>query len=1156
MGQNYSKQITAQQKDMDALHNFYFREDISNTVPNRKHRKKRFLKMTSAEAYEKYRVERRAAGARVLGFTMFHQHRPKNIKLLIQLPDMGCSCNSCVNCSLKIRSLRSNGLSGSLSSRLTVNVVQTLCSVSEQAGEYHDEYISSGDILEYKLRCIHRTCPFCGILQFREKLFEENQELFAENKEVHYMTWERVQMEGSERKKICRLKKTERIVNLLDMLLEDLKNMSRHLFNYRFQHQEFERCKQNLTSGDILIVCDFATNFTHTAHEEPQNAHWSRPQTTVHPTVCYFPCKECNHHIVSDEVFIASDDLTHDFHAVAAFEAKVEDHLRNTGVEVNRIFRFSDNCANQYKSRHVADWISRKKYPYQSNYFCSQHGKGPSDGVAGRCTQLLAQAKKKGTALDVEDAASMIDFFQREVHSVGGPENDGMCVHKRRHFYVVNDIRRDMTTESAMTIKGTQKIHCIRNTGVPGVVEVRQNSCFCAHCTHGNEMQCDQTSHVHKFLRANIYGKDQPKMDFRTCVNTLWGDHSVDFTKTWSVNTASKAKARKENISTPCSRRNISTRENATDSSPVLHLPVQAHCSSLPSPVNVLASPVNDFHVVDQDASLVFDLPEAHCSSLPSPVNVLASPVIDFYVADQNASPRNISTRENATDSSPVLDLPEAHCPSLPSPVNVFASPVNDFHVVDQNATALDQSLCIAECPRTSISEPSTSQTNDISCHQPNATSETEDAEGSTRLDDHRGRRKHGVPRNYEQRVDLAEIGTRTQPLRSVALERKICRPCSVIMHRLTSEDLSKYLSHSNEFMKSPSSENVWSEDDLQPLSHCVRRFEWNESRTTSQQDWSEEDNLPLSHFVTSIGKESDPREREHAPHTFTGSKLSIGKEAAHPRKTDSDVFDVSEESTLESSLGIESQDLNISGIEINQVTPTQQAAITYKIVESQIDTHDELAQDSDDSDEDECLGYGVCARTLPCQKGCARSRPFVRTIDNVFTLPQVDGPSDCIGQRKLRSSSKKEAKPVAVAIKLSGCKGLGLFAAQDIEKNTVVCEYEGRLIGEHQIPHSSSHFPPNIEDWTTGSGNYAFFFKTLDGRVWCIDAENTISYGARINHSRTHFNLVPFVCEKERGHPRLFFKAARFISNNEELLYDYGEREEETVNEHPWLRV
>ena len=185
----------------------------------------------------------------------------------------------------------------------------------------------------------------------------------------------------------------------------------------------------------------------------------------------------------------------------------------------------------------------------------------------------------------------------------------------------------------------------------------------------------------------------------------------------------------------------------------------------------------------------------------------------------------------------------------------------------------------------------------------------------------------------------------------------------------------------------------------------------------------------------------------------------------------------------------------------------------------------------------------------------CARTRPFQKTPNDCMLL-QVDGTCDLNDERILRSKSAKEKKTISLVIKMSPGRGRGLFAGQNIEKGTIVCEYEGNLIGEKDIPEKlSSSFPPKIEEWSHGCDNFAFFFQTLDGKTWCVDAEGTISYGASINHSRKNFNLVPFVCEKEKGRPRLFFKAARSISKNEELFYDYGERDEAALAAHPWLR-
>ena len=70
----------------------------------------------------------------------------------------------------------------------------------------------------------------------------------------------------------------------------------------------------------------------------------------------------------------------------------------------------------------------------------------------------------------------------------------------------------------------------------------------------------------------------------------------------------------------------------------------------------------------------------------------------------------------------------------------------------------------------------------------------------------------------------------------------------------------------------------------------------------------------------------------------------------------------------------------------------------------------------------------------------------------------------------------------------------------------------------------------------------------------WCVDATKPSSrFGRLINHSRKFPNCKTqiFVYQKK---PRLIFIALRDIKPNEELLYDYGEKDKIAIKAHPWL--
>ena len=78
-------------------------------------------------------------------------------------------------------------------------------------------------------------------------------------------------------------------------------------------------------------------------------------------------------------------------------------------------------------------------------------------------------------------------------------------------------------------------------------------------------------------------------------------------------------------------------------------------------------------------------------------------------------------------------------------------------------------------------------------------------------------------------------------------------------------------------------------------------------------------------------------------------------------------------------------------------------------------------------------------------------------------------------------------------------------------------------------------------------------YFLKHGGQDWCVDATRAGRIGRLINHSRRQPNLKTklFVVD---GTPRLGLVAVADIEPGTELMYDYGERDPETIAAHPWL--
>ena len=122
------------------------------------------------------------------------------------------------------------------------------------------------------------------------------------------------------------------------------------------------------------------------------------------------------------------------------------------------------------------------------------------------------------------------------------------------------------------------------------------------------------------------------------------------------------------------------------------------------------------------------------------------------------------------------------------------------------------------------------------------------------------------------------------------------------------------------------------------------------------------------------------------------------------------------------------------------------------------------------------------------------------------------------------------------------------MVAEKEIRSGDCVVEYRGDLINQVE---AKSRLKKYIEEKIGGSFMYYFKFRN---ETLCVDATTESGHlGRLINHSRSHPNLHPKVILMHRT-PKIFFYAKRMIKKNEELLYDYGDRNKESIKNNPWL--
>jgi len=610
--------------ETDLINEVYCDNRISMDVPHKKHAGRKFMTVTINEAYQLYKEKATERGTTVRALSTFKKHRPVRVKLMRQIPDMGCACTTCVNAGLLHRALIKTGIGG-LQARFSDNLIQTLC--------------GPNDILKCPLKCIDRDCGKCGIAHlFEDICLAKNDREAVESwaaTTVKYKVWENVTRTRTSKTgemlktdKPMKVEKETTIARLLMMWLRALHDVAPHVFDNKWQSEEYEKMKKKLAPGDILMVCDFGTNWAVHTGEEPQGVNWTRDQVTIHNSVCFFLCPECNI-LDKDEIAIYSDDLKHDWAAVDLFTDKMLNHLENRGINIGRLIRFSDNCAGQYRSKGPFWSVSTRKIPVIFNTFGANHGKKEADGFGGRNSQMVERAIKGGED-NITSAETMASFCQMKSDQIKSGKDDvpahshvkacwkirqedvdeveefcrrddisfrchggrrclirsvafthrsfnlervstgklplgrttfhknipsdvfdgfdrlatassreqekdtalvlptapALCPrqaeHNNRTYLCVNNISRDKTVESLSTIRGTLKIHCVRNTGQDGIVEVRRHSCLCDVCLNGNGGECPN---VEPFSRCDIRGMTASRNS--SFENSLWGGNSV-----------------------------------------------------------------------------------------------------------------------------------------------------------------------------------------------------------------------------------------------------------------------------------------------------------------------------------------------------------------------------------------------------------------------------------------------------------------------------------------------------------------------------------------------------------------------------------------------------------------------------------------------------
>lgn len=234
---------------------------------------------------------------------------------------------------------------------------------------------------------------------------------------------------------------------------EKLNSLITHHFVAKSQAAEFERQKNNLKPGEILLHWDFSENLIHSLQDSVQSEYWSATQSTIHPCVMYF----LNENNVLDHKSFAfiSPCLDHGSQFVRVVQTKLINHVKTFIPNLKKVYYWSDGCAAQYKNKYMFYWIAKHIKDFgvsaEYNFFATAHGKGAVDGVGAvvkRLIRLESLTPREGVI--VNDSKTAFDFLKTSGSTV-------------EIFYVTEgEVNKIVKPQKAIAVAGTRKFHSIK----------------------------------------------------------------------------------------------------------------------------------------------------------------------------------------------------------------------------------------------------------------------------------------------------------------------------------------------------------------------------------------------------------------------------------------------------------------------------------------------------------------------------------------------------------------------------------------------------------------------------------------------------------------------------------------------------------------------
>ena len=196
--------------------------------------------------------------------------------------------------------------------------VKLLVSVIPGNFEYKD--ILSKVVCNIDLRkCMLHLCSDCpgktNLNKFLTEHFINNESDLAEN--IFYKQW----ISTDRTTLVNQVNHYSTVEEFIAKIVDDVYEVCPHHFIAKAQANHIKIAKEHLSENELIILLDFAENYSFVVQDAVQGFHWENSQATLHPFVAYF--RSSNGDLKHTSICVISDCLKHDQTAVHCFLTKV-----------------------------------------------------------------------------------------------------------------------------------------------------------------------------------------------------------------------------------------------------------------------------------------------------------------------------------------------------------------------------------------------------------------------------------------------------------------------------------------------------------------------------------------------------------------------------------------------------------------------------------------------------------------------------------------------------------------------------------------------------------------------------------------------------------------------------------------------------------------